>query len=129
MSKRDFLLMLVLCGGAGYGIHANWDKIQAKLGLDDLRPGRVKAIELTKQARSWEQYRSNWEVLRDRVANEEVQVVGDPWSATAIDDRHYRVVLTFKMDSQLHRYAFDVDLVTNVVEYAGELDDPPAPSK
>jgi hypothetical protein len=127
MSKRDFFLMLVLCGGAGYGIHANWDKIQAKLGLDDLRPGRVKAIELCKKAQSFEQYRSNWEVLRDRVANEEIQVVGDPWTATAVDEKHYRVILSFKLEGQLRRHAFDVDMVTNVVVYAGELDEPPAP--
>ncbi|GAB4153205.1 MAG: hypothetical protein Fur0037_22010 [Planctomycetota bacterium] len=127
MEKKDIALLLFLIGGAGYGVHANWDLIVAKLGLDDLRPGRIKAVELAKKARIFEQYRSNWEVLKDWRASERIAVLGDPWSAEKIDDRHYAVYCSFREEGEPHRHRFDVDLPSGAVTYAGEVE-PAAPA-
>lgn len=121
MGKKDTVFMLLVLGGAGYGIHANWDAVKVKLGLDDLSPGRIKAIELTKKARGFEQYRSNWEVLRDWQSGEQIQVVGDPWQAEPVDDQHWRVYCTYKEAGQMRRHQFDTNVASGVVEYVGEV--------
>ena len=95
MEKKDALLMLLLAGAGGYAVFANWETIRLKLGLDDLHPGRIKAMELAKKAYSFEQNTANSVVLRVREDNGEIKLQGEPWSGVEIKAPRYRVTCTY----------------------------------
>lgn len=112
MERRDVFILLLAAGGIGYAVYNNWDLVREKLGLDDLYPGRIKAIELAKKAYSLESYRTNWEVLHDRERTGEIKVIGDPWLADPIEKPWYVVTFTFKEAGQPRRYVFHVNVAT-----------------
>src|SRR5712671_7291309 len=91
MDKKDTLVLLLVLAAGGYAVHANWPKIRLKLGLNDLNPGRIRAMELAKKSFDFDQNRDNTTVLTDRRANGEIQLPADPWSAEPIDEGHFRV--------------------------------------
>jgi hypothetical protein len=127
MEKKDALLMLLLAGAGGYAVYANWEPIRLKLGLDDLHPGRIKAVQLAKEANSFEAYSVNSVVLRDREANGEIKLQGEPWSATEIKRPRYRVTCTFFEKGQRKVHRFAVDVASGAVLYEGLDDGKPAP--
>jgi hypothetical protein len=120
MERRDVVLLLLLAGGAGYGLWAKWDVIAPKLGLDDLKPGRVHAIELAKQANSFEAARPNWMVLEDWKSNGDIALSPHAWTGHKVDDDHYQVVCTFKRDGEDRYLLFAVNIATTAVEVVGE---------
>ncbi len=122
MDKKQAVLLLVLAGGAGYAVHTNWDTIKVTLGLDDLRPGRIRALQMVKDAKAFDQYRANWMVVQDRKQNGEIEVVGEPWHAVEVAHPRYRVTCTFVEDGERLVHAFAVDIVSGDVAYEG-LDD------
>jgi hypothetical protein len=127
MEKRDAFLLLVLAGAAAYGVHANWDTLRVKLGLDDLSPDRVKAIRLAKDAFTFASTTANWVVLRDRAANGEIKVESEPWRAVERTATTYRVTCTWTEDGQQHVHVFAVDIGRSSVEYEGLEAASPAP--
>jgi hypothetical protein len=122
MERKDVFFLLVLAGAGAYAVHANWDKIHEKLGLGDMYPGRIKAIQLAKEAISFEEYTANWAVLRDRQANGEIKVQGEPWDAVEIKKPRYRVTCTYIEKGARRVHRFTVDVGSSSVVYEG-LDD------
>lgn len=122
METRDRVFVLLAAAGIGYAVYSNWDVIREKLGLDDMYPGRIKAVDLTKKAYSLDRYRTNWEILDDRKRGELIQVVGDPWSAEPVEDPVYRVTFTFKEDGQLRRYVWQTNVASMAVHLKTSLD-------
>ena len=127
MEKRDAFLLLVLSGASGYGVYANWATLRVKLGLDDMHPGRIKALQLAKDANTFEPYSVNSVVLRDRASNGEINLQGEPWSATEIQKPRYRVTCTFLEKGERKVHCFTVDIAAGGVTYEGLDDSKPAP--
>jgi hypothetical protein len=127
MEKRDAFLLLVLAGAGAYGVHANWDTVRVKLGLDDLSPDRLKAIRLAKDAFTFAPPTANWIRLRDRAANGEITVGNDPWRATERTAPLYRVTCTWTEDGEQRVHVFAVDIGRSTVEYEGLEEANPAP--
>lgn len=119
MEKKDAILMLLLAGGGAYAVHANWATIRAKLGVDDFYPGRIKAMQLAKDACTFDPPTANWVVLRDRAKNGEIQLQGDPWRAVEIAKPRFRVTCTWKEAGDLQVHTFAVDIGSNAVAYEG----------
>ncbi|HLQ37019.1 MAG TPA: hypothetical protein VK348_04415 [Planctomycetota bacterium] len=120
MDKKDTLVLLLVLAAGGYAVHANWPKIRLKLGLNDLNPGRIRAMELAKKSFDFDQNRDNTTVLTDRRANGEIQLPADPWSAEPIDEGHFRVFLSFTETGEPHRLLFNVDIHSGRVVWASE---------
>jgi hypothetical protein len=127
MERKDAFMMLLLLGGGGYAVYANWTAISTKLGLDDFYPGRIKAIQLAKEANSFEQYRSNWTAVQARMKNGEIKGLADPWNATEIAAPKYRVTCTFFEEGERRVHVFLVDVGTRAVQYQGLDESRPAP--
>ena len=127
MEKKDTILLLVLAAAGAYAVHTHWDTIRTKLSLDDLQPGRIKAVQLAKDAISFEAYVVNWMVLRDRVANGEIKVQGDPWLATEIKKPKFRVTCTYVERGERRVHLFTVDIASGAVAYEGLDEGKPAP--
>lgn len=127
MEKKDALLLLVLAGAGAYAVSTHWDTICAKLGLDDLRPGRLKATELAKNAFTFAPPSPNWLALRDREKNGEITLPKEPWSAAEIHDPRYSVTCTWVEDGRAHVHVFTVDIGFAAVTYEGEREAKPAP--
>jgi len=109
MERKDAFILLAIAGAVGYVTYTNWDAIAVRLGLDDLMPGRVKAIEYVKGANSFESARPNWQIVEQWKAGGDIEYEGVPWSADKIDETHYRVVLNYKKDGTKRAITFNVD--------------------
>lgn len=127
MERKDALLLFVLAGAGAYAAWTHWDTICARLGIDDLHPGRLRATELAKNAFTFAPPSPNWIALRDREKNGEITLAKDAWSATEIRDPRYRVTCTWVEDGQQRVHTFTVDVGFAVVTYEGEADANPAP--
>lgn len=129
METRDRVILLLAAAGIGYAVYSNWDVIRERLGLDDMYPGRIKAIDLVKKAYSLDRYRMNWEILEDRKRGGSIQVVGDPWYAEPISEPLYKVTYTFKEAGQPRRYVFHANVATMAVHLRTPLEGEPAPAR
>lgn len=127
MQKKDAMFLLVLAGAGAYAIHANWEAIHTRLGLGDIYPGRIKAVQLAKDAMTWANYGANWVVLRDRAEAGEIVVKGDPWHAEEIAKPRYLVTCTYLEGGEQRVHRFTVDVGTNAVVYEGLDAGKPAP--
>jgi hypothetical protein len=127
MEKRDAFLLFVLAGAGAYAVHANWDTLRVELGLDDLSPQHTKAIRLAKDAFTFAPTTANWVTLRDRAANGEIEVAGEPWRATGRTGSVYHVTCTWTEDGRQRVHGFAVDIGRSTVEYEGLEGGDPAP--
>jgi hypothetical protein len=113
MERRDALVLLLLLSGGSYAAYTHWGAISARLGLDDLHAGRVRAMELVKKSNDIDRHRTNLEVMQTRAANGEIETKGDPWQADPTEGTNYRVTCT-------------VDVANGAVVWHGESDAPNA---
>ena len=127
MGKKSAFVLLVLVGIGAYGAHENWDKIRDRLGLEDLRPGSIKSLQLAKNARSLDRYNANWIVLRDKEANGQIKVEPNAWRATEVDELRVRVTFVFFEHSERHVHRFLVEHASGTVIYEGLDGVRPAP--
>lgn len=129
MERRDKLFLLLVLGGGAYAVHTNWETIRDKLGLDDLAPGRIKAMELAKKNYNFERSIPNWQVVANLEANKEIEVDGDPWAAERIENDQWRVTCTYWQRGRQVQHLFRVNVNTGAVAWMGEqdLDRPPKP--
>jgi hypothetical protein len=125
MERRDKLVLLLLLAGAGWAGYEHWDTIVAKLGLDDLSPGRVKAIDLAKRDLTFERVRSNQLVLDERVRLGEIVATEHAWSAVRIGGGRFLVTYDYKERGVAQKYQFEVDTATNAVTLVDN--GPPSP--
>ena len=109
-------ILLLLSGGAGFYGHRHWDEITIRLGLDDLGPGRVKAIEIVKQDYTFERSRKNEVVVNAHVKGEEITPVGELWTAERRTDDLYVVHLNYKENADVCTQDFEVTLSTGEVK-------------
>lgn len=127
MEKRDAILCLLLLGGGGYAVYANWDTISAKLGLAEYNPGRIKAIELARQEMNFELGVTNWQWLESRQQLGEIQFEGDPWQAEAIGGQEYRVTVRWIEAGAHVAHGFRVNIATRTIVHDGPIGEPAAP--
>jgi hypothetical protein len=127
MEKKDTLLLLALAGAGAFAAFKNWDTIRSKLGFDDFYPGRIKAMQLAKDACTFEPPTANWVWLRDRAANDEIKLQGDPWRATELTKPKFRVTCTWVEDGTRVVHAFTVNIGNSSVAYEGVAESAPAP--
>lgn len=127
MEKRDSIILLLLAGGAGYGIYANWDTIADKLDLHEYDALRIKAIDLAKKSVDFESGSTNWQYLRTRQQRYEIEVADDAWVAEPISDREYRVTVRWTEDGERVLRGFRVDIGASTVQYLGEVEAAAAP--
>jgi hypothetical protein len=126
MERRDACLLLLVLGGGGYAAWTHWDVIAAKLSFADLSPGRLKAIELAKDASDFERGATNWQYLQTRHKRREIELPSEPWSAEPIAGEQYRVLARWLDDGDRVVVAFQVDVARRTVVYEGALDEAPA---
>ena len=127
MEKRDAAFLLLLLGGGGYAVYANWDTIADRLGLHELNPRVMKAVDLAKESRDFEPGVANWQHLQARRERGEIEFAGDPWSAELIQGHQYRVVARWRRGEHVEMHGFTVNVATRTVSYDGALDAPAAP--
>ena len=127
MEKRDAFVLLLVLGGAGYAAFTHWDQIAAKLGFDDLSPGRRKEIELAKKSSDFEGGVTNWQYIESRHKRGEIQVTPEPWSAEPIGGQEYSVVVRWIDDGDRIVLGFRVDVAKRTVVYEGALGTSAAP--
>lgn len=127
VEKKDAILLLLAAGVGAYAVHANWDTLRVKLGLDDLRPGLIKAMRLAKDAHTFDPTTTNWVYLRDRANNGEITLKGDPWESTEVGALNYRVTCTFTENGEAKVHVFAADIGKNALTYQGLDQSTPAP--
>jgi len=127
MERRDAVILLLLLSGGVYYGSTHWEEIKEKLGLDDLTPGRIKAIELTKQQFTFDRYRQNGILIQERTHSGEILCAQDPWQAQRVRDNHFIVVCSFREDGKDHHRRFEVDVGSGAVVDLGEAPTPPLP--
>ncbi len=115
MERKDKLILLLMLSGAGYAAFANWDTMRTKLGLDDLAPGRLKAIDLAKKDMTLDRTLANWLVLHERRRNKEIEMEEEPWDATRLEGNRFLVVVRFTERGQPHGYRFEVNTASGGV--------------
>ena len=125
MERKDSMILLLLAAVAGYATYANWDLIAAKLSLDDLSPGRVKAVDMAKKDLSFDGLQPNSLVLRNRAKNNEIKMGEDPWAATRIEGDRWLVTVSYSQDGQFVTQQFDCNLATGVVKLIVQGAQPP----
>ena len=126
MERRDAIVLLLVLSGGGYAVYSHWDSISARLGLDDLHSGRVKAMELVKKSNDIDRLHTNGDVMRDRAATGEIEMKGDPWQADPTEGPNYRVTCTYTVRGAPRCEAFTVNVTTGAVVWLGEGDVPKA---
>ena len=120
MERKDSIILLLLLSGGGYYGFTHWDQISQKLGLDDLNPGRIKAIELAKQQFTFDRYRQNGVVIHERMHDGVIQGAEDPWQAQRLRENHFRVVCSFREEGKSHHRLFEVNVGNGAVEDLGD---------
>jgi hypothetical protein len=110
MERRDKFILLLLLAGGGLYAHRHWDEIATRLSLDDLRPGRIKAMELAKKEYTFERVRTNDVVVQQRVSAGEIKAVGDLWTADPQGGDRYFVNCTWVEGRDRCTQVFEVDI-------------------
>lgn len=129
MDRRDAFFLLVVFAGGGYFVHEHWEEIAQKVGLDDLNPGRIKAIELAKQQFTFDRYRQNGVIIHERLHGKQIEAAEEPWTAARLRTNRFLVVCSYREEGQAHFHQFKVDIGSGQVEDAGDSPTPPvAPS-
>jgi hypothetical protein len=126
MERRDAFVLLLVLSGAGYATYTHWDAISARLGLDDLHAGRIKAMELVKKSYDIDHHRTNWEVMQGRAGVGEIEIAGDPWQADPTEGSNYRVTCSYTERGARRCQTFSVDIANGAVVWNGETDAPKA---
>ena len=119
------LPLLLLAAGAGYATYTNWDFIKEKLSLDDLTPGRVKAIDMAKKDYTFDGLQPNSIVLSQRARNNEIKLSDDPWTASRINTDRWLVTLTYQQEGQVVTHQFDCNIATGNVKLVPQGAQPP----
>jgi hypothetical protein len=117
MERRDKLILLLLLAGGGYATYRNWDVINTTLGLDDIAPGRVKAIDLAKRDTTFHRGRPNSVVVQELARGGEIELAPDAWQAQRQDGDVFRVTCTFRQRGESRCYEFEVDVSTGRVTF------------
>lgn len=125
MERKDICILLLLAAGAGYATYTNWDLIKERLSLDDLTPGRVKAIDMAKKDYTFDGLQPNSLVLNQRAKNNEIALGQDPWVAQRINGERWLVILTYHQDGQLVKHQFDCNIATGIVKLLPQGAQPP----
>lgn len=115
MEKRDALFLLLVLGGAGYAGYTHWDVIAEKLSFADLSPGRLKAIDLAKDASDLGQGFTNWQYLQTLAKQKEIELPAEPWSAEPIAGESYRVYARWSADGDTVLATWQVDVAERTV--------------
>lgn len=128
MKKETIFTLLVLVGG-GFAVYQNWDVISEKLGLSEYSLGRIHAIDLTKNAYTLDDYRTNLEVITTHLNTSTREVELGSWQADQKGGGIYLVRYDFKVEGKPDGYHFSVNLNTFEVErvkreVAGEPEPP-----
>lgn len=127
MEKRDAILVLLVLSGGGYGMWRNWGAIAAKLQLGDLDPGRLRAVQLAKEANSLASSYPNWQYLQTRKQNTEITMTADAWKAEYVTGEEYHVEVRWTEDGEPVIANFRVDTATRTTKFAGFGNQPAAP--
>src|SRR5262245_419592 len=117
MERKDIMILLLLAAGAGYATFTNWDFIKEKLSLDDLTPGRVKAIDMAKKDMTFDSLQPNSLVLNQRAKNNEIKLAEDPWGAKRINGDRWLVNVSYQQEGQWVTHHFDCNIATGVVKH------------
>ena len=117
MERRDIMILLLLAAGGGYAAFTNWDVIAERLSLDDLSPGRVKAIDMAKKDLTFDGLQANSLVLRNREKNNEIKLGEDPWVANRIEGDRWLVSVTYRQEGEWVKQQFDCNIATGAVKY------------
>ena len=125
MERKDKGILLLLALGAAYAAFVNWDVIAERLSLDDLTPGRVKAIDMAKKDLSFDGLQPNSFVLRNRAKNNEVRLGEDPWVANRIDGDRWLVTLTYTQEGHVVQHKFECNIATGNVKFIPDPAHPP----
>ena len=128
MEKRDAFILLLVLGGGGYAAYTHWDVIAEKLSLADLSPGRLKAVDLAKNAADIGNGFSNWQWLESRSKRREIELPADPWIAEPLVGEQYRVTVRWLEVEDQERIvvAWKVDIGKRTVEAEGVVSQTPA---
>ena len=124
MEKSHAIVLVLALGGAGYGLYVKWPAITAKLGLQDFDPSALSAMDLAKNAHTFQPDCTNWQYLDTQKALKRIKWRNDPWSAAPIEGRRYRVFARWIADEKEVAVAFTVDVPNRTVVFDGEV--PPA---
>jgi hypothetical protein len=125
MERKDKLILLLLLAGAGYFGYTHWDTISITLGLDDIAPGRVKAIDLAKREQSFQRGRPNSIVLADQVRSGDIVMDHDAWQAQRLHGDVFLVLCNYRERGERHCHRFEVDVATNGVTLLEDEDAQP----
>jgi hypothetical protein len=125
MERKDIWLLVLIAAGAGYATYTNWDVIKEKLSLDDLTPGRVKAIDMAKKDYTFDGLQPNSLVLNQRAKNNEITLPEDPWTAKRIDGDRWLVTLVYSEGGQAVKRQFDCNIATGIVKVVPQHAQPP----
>lgn len=116
MERKDRIIVLLMLGGIGYGAYHYRDVIEHRLGLDDLAPGRIKAVVLAKQAFTFDRYRPNWVVLEGWLHDGTIQADGELWTADRVTGNDFRVLCHYRDHGTPRVHAFDVNTDSGTVQ-------------
>ena len=110
MNKRAAALTLALAIGGGYAISANWDAIRDGLGLAEISPEHLRAIDLAKSDYNLSHHLTNHAVIDGRVRSSRKlgRVIG--WHAERELGDVFLVTYLFKEDGVQHGYYFEVNV-------------------
>jgi hypothetical protein len=127
MGKAHVVMIVLALGGGGYGLYVKWPAITAKLGLQKFDPSAVTAIELAKNAKTFDPSTANWAYLNTQKSLKRIKWRNDPWTAVPIEGRRYRVLACWTAVDQGDRevaYSFTVDVPNRSIAFDGEVPPP-----
>jgi hypothetical protein len=125
MERKDTMILLLLAAVAGYATYAHWPAIAQRLSLDDLSPGRVKAMDMAKKDMSFDGLQPNSLVLRNRAKNNEIKMGEDPWAATRIEGDRWLVTVSYSQDGTWVTQQFECNIGTGNVKLVPQGAQPP----
>ncbi|HEB53757.1 MAG TPA: hypothetical protein ENI87_10945 [bacterium] len=127
METKDRIFVLLVLSGIGYAGYHYRDQIAERLGLRELEPGLVKAVELTRNDQSLHPGQRNWRHLQQRVKDGEIEMAADAWQVESLGGNQFAVRVTWQEYGETVVHRFDVDNNTAVVRHRGRIREPAAP--